>query len=833
MASTLQNNNNGLALSQLSAATKINDEDVILVSQKIPNESPSKYISRKMKYGDLCNNIEQNVLTSYVTKNEVRSLSDAINTTISSLDTKITNVSSDLIDNISNYVYLSNLTDISNLNEFLSDYASISDLTNLCVSLDQIVMSSFFDLDDIYDADEINDDDKLIILKNDGTAMKTDISTLAASNAFTSTNGNNGGNYPGFGVGGLFSANPGMYSRSSRVAYQNDYDVSAVYTNEFIQDSVSSEIAYISLKYWTRFAPIISGATVNMQAMIENHIYPTAGIQAYMKSNDDLMQWTTICEQPLELSNIETQVYVRPSLQQIDATLNLPAVSKLRGFINLGNEQYRINATALGSMVLDIYEMSDSKFENGTQIFSQYMLSDYQTIEFNPKNIDGTTYGYSIEVQLMGKFNGAQGIFELSYDNGKTWQSYTTPCNDKIGRLNQYSIATFVFGSNQHVVFRQRKNNDRGTVAVYYVYHSMYGTARPTLDDIEKALTDEDQACQLDFINYFPSFTNVINLETIPKFFKMKTDEEEPIYGILNDSDSGFMYHNYTVQQDCLPTSISVTGINSFNANNSVTQKSLQKIVGSKYLSLIPRNFYGCSQLVDVNLSNSTANLTSIPSYCFFNCTSLSNIALPEGVTTFGQYAFCRCDSLSNVVLPNSLTSISRNSFNACANITTMRIPPSCTTLDYGAFTNMQSLSSISLPITLTSCLVYSGYNSVSYDSIIYAFHNCPRLSTQTASLSIELSSSKDTWTYDELTSTVSNSPVISCISRSLVNVFYKQPNNSTIDASVRSFYGPFHICNLNNTSKASFISSSIKYNLDVFVYPNSIKPPVFMNIPA
>ena len=55
--------------------------------------------------------------------------------------------------------------------------------------------------------------------------------------------------------------------------------------------------------------------------------------------------------------------------------------------------------------------------------------------------------------------------------------------------------------------------------------------------------------------------------------------------------------------------------------------------------------------------------VTSIGNYAFYNCSNLTAITIPEGVTSIGDYAFYNCQNLSSVNFPESIASIGCDAF--------------------------------------------------------------------------------------------------------------------------------------------------------------------------
>ena len=74
-------------------------------------------------------------------------------------------------------------------------------------------------------------------------------------------------------------------------------------------------------------------------------------------------------------------------------------------------------------------------------------------------------------------------------------------------------------------------------------------------------------------------------------------------------------------------------------------------------------------EIIEVT-ENDLSGVTSIDMYAFYNCTSLTNITIPNSVTSIGIGAFTNCTSLTDITIPNSVTSIGNNTFYNCTSLT-------------------------------------------------------------------------------------------------------------------------------------------------------------------
>ena len=87
----------------------------------------------------------------------------------------------------------------------------------------------------------------------------------------------------------------------------------------------------------------------------------------------------------------------------------------------------------------------------------------------------------------------------------------------------------------------------------------------------------------------------------------------------------------------------------------------------------------------------------------FAYCKSLSNVVIPDSVTSIGDGAFEDCSSLSSVVLPDSITSIGNRAFNECDSLRSVVISDGVTSIGDGAFQFCSSLNDIIIPDSVNS----------------------------------------------------------------------------------------------------------------------------------
>ena len=185
-------------------------------------------------------------------------------------------------------------------------------------------------------------------------------------------------------------------------------------------------------------------------------------------------------------------------------------------------------------------------------------------------------------------------------------------------------------------------------------------------------------------------------------------------------------------------------------------------IIPDNVTSIGDNAFYGCSSLESVTIPDS---VTSIGDYAFKGCSSLESVIIPDSVTSIGKWVFSSdnlevtintddkylysedgttillCDSsVTNVVIPENVTTIQDDAFYYCRNIETFVTGDTLTLLPYFP---RGSLKSITIGNSVTSIRDQSFMNCSSLESVVisdsvtssidsYTFSGCSSLKSVT-----------------------------------------------------------------------------------------------------
>jgi hypothetical protein len=160
---------------------------------------------------------------------------------------------------------------------------------------------------------------------------------------------------------------------------------------------------------------------------------------------------------------------------------------------------------------------------------------------------------------------------------------------------------------------------------------------------------------------------------------------------------------------------VTTIGISAF-ASGSVTNVTIPNSV----TSLQPWAFDHCYGLRAITLGNA---VTTIADYAFQSCLALASVTIPESVNTIANSAFRGCGSLTNITLGSNLASIGPFAFYNCASLSQINIPASVTSIGSYAFIYCDSLTSINVD-PLNS--VYAAVDGVLFNQDQTTLIACP-----------------------------------------------------------------------------------------------------------
>ena len=136
--------------------------------------------------------------------------------------------------------------------------------------------------------------------------------------------------------------------------------------------------------------------------------------------------------------------------------------------------------------------------------------------------------------------------------------------------------------------------------------------------------------------------------------------------------------------------------------------------IGNSVTSIGIYAFYNCDGLTAVYITDiaawcgiefgeSNSNPLSCAHNLYLNGELVTELVIPDSVTSIGDWAFSNCSNLTSISIPDSVTSIGTGAFDDCTGLTTVTIPDSVTSIGTGAFQGCSGLTTVTIGNGVTS----------------------------------------------------------------------------------------------------------------------------------
>ena len=251
-----------------------------------------------------------------------------------------------------------------------------------------------------------------------------------------------------------------------------------------------------------------------------------------------------------------------------------------------------------------------------------------------------------------------------------------------------------------------------------------------------------------DFTKYFVGATAIVSHD-----FDAETGNGTVVYeGTVTEVGSYALQFQSALTGIVIPEGVTTIGYQAFQQCTNLTTiklpKSLKQIGG-----VSGQAFAGCS-----GLANGKFIIDDIAWWCSLDIrsnysnpiyyakhiysdedTEITNLIIPEGVTSIGHDAFYGCEGITSVSFPSTLESIGASAFNRCTNIASVVIPKDAS-IGESCFANCSGLTSVTIPEGVeaigASAFVYTGLTSLTLPSTIrsmsQSFYGCASLAELT-----------------------------------------------------------------------------------------------------
>lgn len=229
------------------------------------------------------------------------------------------------------------------------------------------------------------------------------------------------------------------------------------------------------------------------------------------------------------------------------------------------------------------------------------------------------------------------------------------------------------------------------------------------------------------------------------------TGEGTVVYeGTVTELGSYALQFQRTMTALVIPEGVTTLGFQSmqacYNLSSVSLPKSLKHVMGQAFYAtgfaagkfIIDDLAWWCSIQFDGIDSNPLCDAKHVYSD---EDTEITDLVIPEGVSSIGSYSFVKCEGIKSVTFPSTLTAIGSHAFYQ-SGLESVDIPKGITTIEESTFYGCANLKRVTIPEGVTSigytAFVKCGIESLTLPSTIremsQSFYHCEQLASLTIS---------------------------------------------------------------------------------------------------
>ena len=162
-----------------------------------------------------------------------------------------------------------------------------------------------------------------------------------------------------------------------------------------------------------------------------------------------------------------------------------------------------------------------------------------------------------------------------------------------------------------------------------------------------------------------------------------------------SDSNKAWLAEKEAIKTVIVKPGVTSIGDSAFDNCVNLTNVSIPETVSS----IGDRAFVLCS-MTDISIPET---VESIGDAAFLACYSLKSILIPANVTSIGSYSFSQCTNLTDVMIRGNVQSIGNQAFSGCENLKSVTILGDVKDIGDSAFEYCRNLESVQIPASVES----------------------------------------------------------------------------------------------------------------------------------